>query len=195
MANAAQRRVKMSIVPNDQMKEAAALAEQEAAAAADVPAKPEGPAAVPARVFSEHIVHAAATMRRASIEVDAIDLCLEVLRTELLGCESSATDSIAQIRGDAEDRILKVQREADTDIARINERLIQNKTTLTRRIEDLELTRDMTQAQIDVHAKRNPPKIEERSNAQTDAERDPAGTGEAGGADGDTQEPGAGSDA
>lgn len=183
MARATQRRAKMSIVPNDQIKEAAALAEQEVAAAS-LPAKPEEAVAVPSRVFSEHIVHSAATMRRASIEVEAIDLCLEVLRTELLGCESSATDAIAQIRGDTEERISRLQSEAATDIARINERLIQNKTTLTRRIEDLELTRDMTQAQIDVHAKRNPTKTEERSNAQTDTESDPAGTGEAGGVDG-----------
>jgi hypothetical protein len=163
----------MTVVSNEAVKAAA----EEASKAMTKPEPVEEPVEVPS--LSEHVPHAELRYGRAQIEVRGYELAIAALEMELRGAEQKASGDIAKIDADAIEEASEIDARAKRRIARIKEDFIADQSNIMRRLEDLRETRDMMQAMIDVHAQRHP-KPEERANAETDTQPDPAGTGEDG---------------
>jgi hypothetical protein len=172
MASAPRRKVKMTIVSDTDMKDAAnAKLEDDKAI---VPQVPE---------FS-HIFHSSVRQRRNVIEIEGYDLGIIAMENELAGAEQEMKAKILAIELDAAAEIADIDINAKRKVARLREDFVASQSSINRRIEDFKETRDMLQASVDLHARRHP-KTQETTNAQTEPEHDPASTGAAGSADGD----------
>jgi hypothetical protein len=163
------RRAKMSIVSDNDMKEAAA-----------VPVPIEEPATVPA--LSPHIDHASAHYGKAQIEARGYELGIAVLEAELRGITEKGDADVTRIETDVEEEVAEISDRARRRVARIREDLVTAAASLNRRITDLKETRHMLIAQIEQYRAMHPEK-QEADNAETNAESGGDRTGEEGGAD------------
>lgn len=122
--------------------------------------KPEAPGrdiSVPdaSAMLSPNILHSAVLERELRIKIDAYDLGILTLQSELDGAEEAKNKAIAKI---------------ETEFA-------EKQAEILRRIDDLTLTKEMHTGALAVRERRQ----QERVHAETDTKPYPSGTGEDGG--------------